>query len=406
MMATPYPELAEAPPQTAPPQPAPPDRPIARSPRLRMRRPVVKEAHRPVLLPDGRIQIGSNLFGVAAEITGPRTHTDCTWRVLELLDGSRSPDDVCRLAGSAFPEIGPDGVRAIIDQLTEAGFVQDAAAPIPSELTEADLERYSRTERFYTWVDTTPRATRFDAQRRLKASRVAILGLGGTGSAIAQSLVACGVGQLSCYDFDTVEVSNLTRQLLYSHDDLGRPKAERAVARLRRLNSAVEVAAVDLRVRSTDDLVPIMAGCDLFILAADTPRNQIDRWANQAALRTRTPWITSSYEGPRVSTQLHIPFQTPCRECVRQQLATDERTLRWQGEPLPMPWAQAGPRPQAAIAPTAVLAGQLAALEAIYFLADLRPQTRGRMCQHNLLVYDQISFVDAPMRPDCPECGR
>jgi molybdopterin/thiamine biosynthesis adenylyltransferase len=365
-----------------------------------MERARVKAVHRPVRLADGRIQIGTTLYGVGAEISGE--HTDLAWRVLELMDGTRQVGEIVETAAQAFPGTAPGIVAGIVDDLIAAGFVEDAGAPLPPELTEAELERYSRGERFYAWVDMQLCTSRYAAQQRLKRSRVTVLGLGGTGSAVALSLVASGVGRVHCLDFDKVELSNLNRQLLYAEADVGHPKVDRAVARLRQVNSSVEVTGAELHVRSSADIVPVMADCDLFMLCADQPHGLIDDWTNETALRTRTPWVTGPYAGPQTTTTLYVPFITPCRLCMREH-ERSQHGGRWDGEPLARD--RDAPWPNGVIAPTAAITGHLAALEAIYFLAGLRPQTLGRTFQRNLLVYDHNQFVEPPFWPDCPACG-
>ena len=74
-----------------------------------------------------------------------------------------------------------------------------------------------------------PRASSWDAQARLARSRVTVVGLGGSGAGAAAALAASGVGRLHCVDPDAVELSNLNRQVLYSEDDIGRPKVDAAV---------------------------------------------------------------------------------------------------------------------------------------------------------------------------------
>ena len=93
-----------------------------------------------------------------------------------------------------------------------------------------------------------------DGQERLKGARVLIVGVGGLGSPAALYLAAAGVGTLGIVDADSVELSNLQRQILYGTGDLGSPKVDAALARLRDANPHVEVQAEGVRMTSENAL--------------------------------------------------------------------------------------------------------------------------------------------------------
>ena len=103
------------------------------------------------------------------------------------------------------------------------------------ELSQSELIRFSR----HLTLDEIGVA----GQRRLKAARVLCVGAGGLGSPAALYLAAAGVGTIGLVDFDAVDVTNLHRQVLYSVDDVGRPKLEAAAERLRGLNPDLELVA-------------------------------------------------------------------------------------------------------------------------------------------------------------------
>ena len=77
------------------------------------------------------------------------------------------------------------------------------------------------------------------AQERLRAGRVMVVGCGGLGSPALYYLAAAGIGRIGLVDSDMVELSNLQRQILHATPDIGRPKVDSAVARLRALNPHV-----------------------------------------------------------------------------------------------------------------------------------------------------------------------
>ena len=361
-----------------------------------MHYPRIKHIHNPMRLNNGRIRIGTVQYGVGAEIEDDEHGS--IWQLLALMDGQHTLPEIVAAMQQTQPELDGESVSEVIDSLTTAGFVEDAGAPIPSTLTTTEIEQYNRNTPYFAWVDTQPRTSPYEIQARLKNARVTIVGLGGTGSSMAMSLTAAGVGTIHCVDCDVVELSNLNRQLLYTTADIGFSKVERAVARLQELNPHSAISGQELQITSSSDVASLMHECDLFVLCADKPLHKIQAWTNEAALQTRTPWLMSLYTGPMSVVGLFIPFETPCYHCMLHHEAERKKS---DGELL-LP----GPPDNAVIAPTAGISGHMGALEAIYFLGDMKPQTVGRIFHQNLMIYDHFYYIEAPFWSECPLCGQ
>src|SRR5438045_8397334 len=94
-------------------------------------------------------------------------------------------------------------------------------------------------------------------QRKLLDAKVLVIGAGGLGSPVAMYLAAAGVGTLGLVDFDSVDVTNLQRQLLHDTDDVGRPKVDSAAERLNAINPDVNVNKHDT-VLSSDNAFDIL----------------------------------------------------------------------------------------------------------------------------------------------------
>ena len=92
-----------------------------------------------------------------------------------------------------------------------------------------------------------------DGQKRLKNARVLCVGAGGLGSPALMYLAAAGVGTLGIVEFDTVDESNLQRQIIHGQSDIGRPKAESAADSIRETNPLVRVVVHDERLADTKD---------------------------------------------------------------------------------------------------------------------------------------------------------
>src|SRR5262245_24734061 len=101
-------------------------------------------------------------------------------------------------------------------------------------------------------------------QRRLKASRVLLIGAGGLGSPLALYLAAAGVGHLGLVDFDVVDFTNLQRQVLHGTKDVGRPKLESAKERINDINPNVHVERYETRLTS-DNALEIIRGYDVVV---------------------------------------------------------------------------------------------------------------------------------------------
>lgn len=362
-----------------------------------MLRPRIKNVHSPFALPDGRIVIGLMQYGVASEIDDDENHT--IERLLGLMDGTRCFEDICADLARTHPGIDANSVRDVIADLTESGFVEEGAPGLPGGLTEREAARYESPRHFYAWIDPTPRSSPYEVQARLKDSSVVVVGLGGTGSAVASGLVASGVGAVHCVEFDKVEEPNLSRQLLYSEDDLGQPKLDSALDRLRAMNSLVDVTGTELRIGGTGDLVELMADRDALVLCADEPNPDIMRWTNAAALRTGTPWFVSLYTGPMAVVGAYHPGATGCWECLQRQ--ENAREYFSANRPL-FPHG----RENAVVAASAVVSGQLCALEVVYHLGGLPTQVSGRVLHWNFANWDHHYFIDIPHDAGCATCGR
>ncbi|GAA1614250.1 hypothetical protein GCM10009789_80470 [Kribbella sancticallisti] len=361
-----------------------------------MLRPRIKGIHKPVRLTPTLINIGGRQQDIGAEIDdeyGDR------WLLLGLMDGTRTRGEIVAALTADRPELPPDEVADSIQALIDAGYVEDAAAPVPDNLSPEEVERYDRALTYYSWVDLTPRTSRYDVQAQLKESRVVVLGLGGTGSAVASSLVAAGVGAVHCVDFDTVEAGNLTRQLLYDEGDLGARKVPVAVERLSRMNSHVKVTGQETRVVDTESVAELMHDQDLLVLCADQPQKLIRQWTNEAALRTGTPWMLAQYAGPMAVIGLFVPGKTCCQACLVSM--TDFIREQYGQEPEDLfPFDG-----HAVIGPTANLTGHMAAMEAIYHLGGIPTSTSGRMFHLSLTDLTYHYVVTPRTGEKCDTCG-
>lgn len=169
------------------------------------------------------------------------------------------------------------------------------------------MERYSR--------QLLVKGIGIEGQKRLERARVLLVGCGGLGTNIANILVRAGVGFIRIIDKDSVELSNLQRQSLYSEKDAakGLPKAEAARRALTAVNSAVEVEAV------TQEVVP--ENIEGFISDIDLVMDGTDNFAtrfliNRACVGKGLPWIHGGVVATSGVVMNFTDKKGPCLECI------------------------------------------------------------------------------------------
>jgi len=168
-------------------------------------------------------------------------------------------------------------------------------------------ERYSRQILF--------RGIGAEGQRRLVAGRIAIVGCGATGSALASLLARAGVGALRIIDRDYVELSNLQRQALFDEKDAAEslPKAIAAARKIAAFNSEIVVEA------RVEDVVPgnikvLLEGMDVIIDGTDNFETRY--LVNDFAVEASLPWIYSAAVGSYGVTLNVLPGKTACLACI------------------------------------------------------------------------------------------
>ncbi len=168
-------------------------------------------------------------------------------------------------------------------------------------------ERYSRQTLFH--------GIGVEGQRRLASGRVAIVGCGATGSALAGLLARAGVGELRIIDRDYVEPSNLQRQSLFDEKDAleSLPKAIAAARKIASFNSeiAVEPEVNDLTPANIEGL---LEGMDLILDGTDNFETRY--LLNDYAVKQSIPWIYSAAVGSYGVTMNILPAKTACLACI------------------------------------------------------------------------------------------
>jgi len=152
-----------------------------------------------------------------------------------------------------------------------------------------------------------------DGQRRLKASRVLIVGAGGLGSPAAMYLAAAGIGTVGIVDFDNIDLSNLQRQILHSTIDIGASKCKSAKQRLAEINPEIEIVTHEERI-SADNISRLVSQYDVVIDATD---NFATRYLiNDACVLLSKPNVYGAIYRFEGQASVFLPGAGPCYRCL------------------------------------------------------------------------------------------
>ncbi|MFH1277495.1 MAG: molybdopterin-synthase adenylyltransferase MoeB [Candidatus Eisenbacteria bacterium] len=247
-------------------------------------------------------------------------------------------------------------------------------------LSKAEVLRYSRHL-------VLPEVTR-KGQERLKAGRVLLVGAGGLGSPLALYLAAAGVGRIGIVDYDTVDESNLQRQVIHGTSDVGRLKTSSAIDRLKDLNPHVETVAHDGPLTAANGM-EVLVGYDVI---ADGSDNFPTRYlVNDACVFLGKPNVHGSvfrFEGQATVFDARVG---PCYRCLYPEPPTPGLT----------PSCAAG----GVLGVVPGIIGLIQATETLKILLGAGETLAGR-----LLLYDalRMTFREMKLRkdPGCPVCGK
>ncbi|MFR9831941.1 HesA/MoeB/ThiF family protein [Corynebacterium striatum] len=121
--------------------------------------------------------------------------------------------------------ISPFNAHTLLEKLIQLGHIEAISQP---NLTPEQQTRFSRSTALYSWLGGFGKFDRWAPQEIICSSSICILGAGGIGSSIALQMAASGIGKITLVDFDTVELSNLNRQIAYSEKSIGKLKVKSA----------------------------------------------------------------------------------------------------------------------------------------------------------------------------------
>ena len=248
-----------------------------------------------------------------------------------------------------------------------------------------DLSRYHRQYLFKRIGEA--------GQRRLAASRVAVIGCGALGTVIVNTLGRAGVGFIRIVDRDYLELNNLQRQVLFDEEDLREnlPKAVAAGRKLKKINSAIQFEPVVSDVNFTN-VERLIHDVDLVLDGTDNFETRF--LINDACVKLKKPWIYGACIGSHGLTMTIVPGETACLRCVFESAPPPELTPTCDTAGI--------------IAPASMVIGSLECTEALKFLTGNKADLNASLYSYDVWTHEAKAFRLEGLKEvtDCPTCRK
>ncbi|MGI2110895.1 molybdopterin-synthase adenylyltransferase MoeB [Shewanella frigidimarina] len=244
-------------------------------------------------------------------------------------------------------------------------------------LTDNEMLRYSR--------QISIKAIDIDGQEKLKLAKVLIIGAGGLGCAASQYLAVAGVGEITLVDFDTVELSNLQRQVLHYDANIGQAKVESAKQSLMLLNPLININTIHALL--DDDEINVLVSQHSLIL--DCTDNMLVReQLNKSCFEHQVPLVSAAairMEG--TVTVFDYQQDSPCYQCFSALFGEQQLTC-----------VEAG-----ILAPVVGMIGCIQATEAIKVITAIGEPLTGKLLMIDAMTME-FRQMRLPKQPQCKVC--
>jgi adenylyltransferase/sulfurtransferase len=333
----------------------------------------------------------------AVKIKG-RSFRDFQLRVVPLLDGTHSFDDIAEAVGDLFARAE---LQAALSLLAEQNLLRDASR---TAAHSDDGVSHEPQMNFLHEVSSQPA----EVQRQLAAATVVVFGLGAVGAGASLALAAAGVGKWRLIDHLRVSPADPYLSAVYARGDIGAGRAEIVRHRLEQVAPRAPVTVQDASLETDAEVAASIAGSDFVLCCIDSGQASLAYKLNRVCLASGTPWIACDCSAAEIVVgPLVVPGRTACYLCYKMRLVAGSETpedefalqsfldRRKQDDSLH----------RQNLVFSAGLGSHLVALEAFKQLTGvLAPVTRGR-----IFVFDTMQLTATPhvvlRKPWCPACS-
>jgi molybdopterin/thiamine biosynthesis adenylyltransferase len=321
------------------------------------------------------------------------------FNVCKLMDGVKNFDEITQSLYPSYPK-EVHFLEDLLKVLDKEYLLEDVSKNFSRTLSQYDIDRWSRNIEFFSsYCKATE--NKYFLQEKLQEVKVAIFGLGGVGSNVLYNLIAMGVNHIVAIDYDTVELPNLNRQIIYNESDIGRLKSIAAKERINDFINNKNIKFINKKITCSDDISHIIHDYDYVITAIDQPRDKIMDWFNLACVGQSKPFFCGALDNRVAIYYVITPGKSGCIECWKKNKKT---SFLFQDLLQEKNFISANSANLAMMPMISILSGLMANefLKVVTGIGSVKPE--GKLHSFDFFT-SQITIAESWQKhPDCPIC--
>ena len=321
--------------------------------------------------------------------------------LLEQIDGIHTVEHIYDIMENQY-SVSKESVDNTISMLLNNKIITELS-DLSGIIDDSDYAHYTRQINYFSeFLGSEEEGVL--AQKKVMSSHIGIFGCGAIGGNIALQLVMAGVRELTLYDMDIVEESDVSRHMYYSSDSIGMNKVDALKDQLLKIDSKINVHTICSSMKPTDNVEPIIEKLDFAVNTLDEPyigytASKISR----ICIKHLIPhFIAGGFDAHLASTgEIVIPYVTPCVECYANHFKDSLKNWKPKKHPVVRRETEIG-----GLASMTLFSTSFAAIEIIKYIAGLlEAKDNYKVCGELLFTNLKITYLNVSKDPNCPVCG-
>lgn len=312
-------------------------------------------------------------------------------QMIGLCNGNRTTAEIYLSITNDFP-IKETVVIDALKQLAESGCLTFLMDPF---IMDDWASRYKTNIAYFT----SKNVNGFSIQKKLNSMKVTILGLGGGGFTILTHLVSLGVENIHVVDFDKVDLSNLSRQVVFKESDINRYKVDVGIEYCKTRNSNIKITQSKRKIENVIDAELEISNSDWVFCCLDEPAYVAQRIVNKACFNLQIPVVFGFCQKENGRTFILDPARTGCVDCLFSQISNNQfvhlvRSLK-------------NSNFQPVTSATSVTINLLCALMIKNWLDNIiyKKNNENQIIRLDFNDFSTRSVIDFNKQENCPTCG-